>query len=376
MTRKDVNLRTDDGPRTTDRGPADDGPRTADDGLRAAHRGPRRVRWGVLGAARIAVQKVIPAMRDARGCELVAIASRDAQKAADAAQRLGIPRAYGSYEALLADPEIDAVYIPLPNHLHVPWTTKAAEAGKHVLCEKPIARTAAEARELIAVRDRTGVRIQEAFMIRTHPQWIRAKELVDAGDIGEVHAISGFFSYYNVDPANVRNVADMGGGGLLDIGCYLVNTARFIFGAEPHRVAGAVSFDDRFGVDRLASMILDFDGRHAIGTCSTQLQYYQRIQIVGTRGRIDIEIPFNAPVDRPCRIAVDRSGDMHGNGIEYLAFDICNQFTIQAEQFADAILEERPQPAPLEDAVANMTCLDAIFESSRSGQWRVLGSDR
>ena len=330
------------------------------------------IRWGILGAAKIATTKVIPAMQQASNCEVVAIASRDAARAAAAAAELGIPRAHGSYEALLADPAVDAVYIPLPNHLHVPWTTRAAEAGKHVLCEKPIALTAAEAHTLLEVRDRTGVRIQEAFMIRTHPQWVRAKALVDAGELGEVRAMSGFFSYYNADPANVRNVAGWGGGGLLDIGCYLVNTARFIFGEEPSRVAGTLDIDDRFGVDRLASMILDFGGRQAIGLCSTQLQYYQRIQIAGTTGRLELEIPFNAPIDRPCRLALDRTGDVDGSGVEVIDVEICNQFTIQAERFADSILTGRPQPAPLEDAVANMACLDAIARSSASGRWEAL----
>jgi predicted dehydrogenase len=323
----------------------------------------------VLGVAGIAVHKVIPAMQAARNCEVAAVASRDEARAAAAAGRLGIARSYGSYEALLDDQEIDAVYIPLPNHLHVPWTTKAAEAGKHVLCEKPIALSASEARGLLDVRDRSGVFIQEAFMIRTHPQWVRAKAIVEAGELGEVRAISGFFSYYNVDPANVRNVAALGGGGLLDIGCYLVNTARFIFGSEPRRVAGTLDLDQRFGVDRLASMILDFDGRHAVGTCSMQLQYFQRINIVGAKGRLEIEIPFNAPVDRACRIAIDRTGNLDGTGVETIAFDRCNQFTIQAEEFAAAILEDRPQPVPLEDAVANMECIDAIARSSASGRW-------
>lgn len=327
------------------------------------------LRWGILGTARIAVTKVIPAMHAARGCEVVAIASRDPNRAREAADRLGIGRWHGSYEALLGDPEIDAVYIPLPNHLHVPWTIRAAEAGKHVLCEKPIALSAAEARTLVAARDRTGVRIQEAFMIRTHPQWRRARALVDEGTLGEVRAMSGFFSYFNEDPSNVRNVAEFGGGGLLDIGCYLVNTARFIYGAEPVRVAGTAEIDPRFGVDRLTSMVLDFDGRHAIGTCSTQLQYYQRIQIVGTRGRIEIEIPFNAPPDRPCRMALDRTGELAGGGVEVIELDVCNQFTLQAEEFAAAIIEDRPQPAPLEDAVANMACIDAILRSSKSGRW-------
>jgi predicted dehydrogenase len=327
------------------------------------------VRWGVLGVAKIATAKVIPAMQLAARCEVAAIASRDAARASQAAAALGIPKAFGSYAALLEDPDIDAIYIPLPNHLHLPWTTRAAEAGKHVLCEKPIAVNALEARRLLDVRDRTGVRIQEAFMVRTHPQWVRAKALADNGELGEVRAISGFFSYYNVDPVNVRNVAAWGGGGLLDIGCYLVNTARFIFGAEPARVAGTLDLDGDFGVDRLASMVLDFDGRHAIGTCSTQLQYYQRIQIVGTTGRVELEIPFNAPIDRPCRILVDRTGEVHGDGIEYLEVDVCNQFTLQAEAFANAILDDRPQPAPLEDAVANMACVDAIVHSSMTGRW-------
>jgi predicted dehydrogenase len=329
----------------------------------------RRIRWGVLGVAKIATAKVIPAMRQASNCEVVAIASRDAARAAEAAARLGIARAYGSYEALLDDAEVDAVYVPLPNHLHVPWTVRAAEAGKHVLCEKPIGLNAAEARTLLDVRDRTGVRIQEAFMVRTHPQWVRARALADAGELGEVRAMTGFFSYHNEDPANVRNVAEWGGGGLLDIGCYLVNTARFMFRAEPSRVAGALDIDPRFGVDRQASMILDFDGRHAVGICSTQLQYYQRIQIVGSRGRLEIEIPFNAPPDRPCRIALDRTGEIHGSWVESIELDVCNQFTIQAAEFSSAILENRPQTAPLEDAVANMTCIDAIARSSQTGRW-------
>jgi predicted dehydrogenase len=238
-----------------------------------------------------------------------------------------------------------------------------------VLCEKPIALTAGEAAALLEVRDRTGVRIQEAFMIRSHPQWQRARALADSGELGDVRAIAGFFSYYNDEAGNVRNVPDFGGGGLLDIGCYLVHAARLIFAAEPSRVAGAVDIDPRFGVDRLASLLLDFDGRQAIGTCGTQLQYYQRIQIVGTRGRAEIEIPFNAPPDRPCRLFVDRTGALDNSGIDVIEFGTCNQFTLQAEAFAGAILEQRPQPVPLEDAVANAACLDAIVRSSRSGRW-------
>jgi predicted dehydrogenase len=329
----------------------------------------KKIRWGVLGAAKIATEKVIPAMQRGAHCEVVAIGSREGARASRAAAELGILRAHASYEALLADPDVDAIYNPLPNHLHVPWTTRAAEAGKHVLCEKPIALNAAEARTLLDVRERTGVRIQEAFMVRTHPQWRRARAMADAGELGEVRAIAGFFSYFNDDPANVRNVPEFGGGGLLDIGSYLVNTARFIFGAEPSRVAGTLEIDARFGIDRMASMVLDFDGRHATGTCGTQLQYYQRVQIVGTKGRLEIEIPFNAPKDRPCRLMFDRTGEIHGSGIELIEVEACDQFTIQAEEFSLAILENRQQSAPLEDAVANMAVLDAIARSSTTGRW-------
>jgi predicted dehydrogenase len=327
------------------------------------------VRWGVLGVAKIATGRVIPAMQRAANCEILAIASRDAVKAHDAAARLGIPRAYGSYEALLADPGIDAIYNPLPNHLHVPWTIRAAEAGKHVLCEKPMALNAAEARTLLAVRDRTGMRIQEAFMIRTHPQWVRAKSLVDEGCLGDVRAMSGLFSYYNDDPSNVRNVLAFGGGGLLDIGCYLVNTARFIFGAEPRRIAGTIDRDPASGVDRVASLLLDFDGRHATGTCSMQVLPYQRIEIIGTKGRVEIEIPFNTPSQGATRIFVDTTGELTGAGIETITIPPCDQFTLQAEDFAARMLANLPQRVPLEDAVANMACIDAVFRSAVSGRW-------
>lgn len=329
----------------------------------------RSLRWGVLGVAKIATQKVIPAIQQTSNSQVVAIASRDAVRAQEAAKRLGIPRAHGSYDALLDDPDVDAVYIPLPNHLHVHWTTRAAESGKHVLCEKPIALTAGEARTLLGVRDRTGVHVQEAFMIRVHPQWVRARAMVDAGELGDVRAMTGFFSYQNADARNVRNVKEFGGGGLLDIGCYLVNTARFIFAGEPIRVAGTMELDPTFGVDRLTSMMLDFGGRHAIGTCSTQLLPYQRIQIFGSKGRIEIEVPFNASPDQPCRLMVDRTGDLSCAGIELIELDVCNQYSLQAEAFARAILDQRPQAVPLEEAVANMTCIDAVTRSSTSGRW-------
>lgn len=328
-----------------------------------------KVRWGVLGVAKIATAKVIPAMQQGEFSRVDAIASRDGTKARGAADALSLPKAYGSYDELLDDPEIDAIYNPLPNHLHVPWSIRAAERGKHVLCEKPIALSSREARELIAVRDRTGVKIQEAFMVRTHPQWRRARALVSEGRIGEIRAMTGAFSYYNDDPANIRNMPDIGGGALMDIGCYLVNTSRFIFGREPERVFGAIDRDPAMKTDRLTSMILDYGGVHLTGLCSTQMVPFQQVLILGTRGRIEIRIPFNAPPDRPCQIVVDSGADLFGGSAETIEMPTCNQYTIQGDLFSQAVLDGSEVPEPLEDAVRNMACIEAVFRSGETGTW-------
>jgi predicted dehydrogenase len=329
----------------------------------------KRVKWGVLSTAAIAVKQVIPAMQQGEWSEVTAIASREKRKAEDAARSLRIPKAYGSYEELLADPDIEAVYNPLPNHLHVPWSVKAAEAGKHVLCEKPLSMTVAEARTLIAARDRTGVKIGEAFMVRTHPQWLRTRELIAAGKIGPLRSIVGVFSYFNRDAANIRNVAEWGGGGLMDIGCYPITTSRFIFGEEPKRVVGLVERDPEMKTDRLSSAILDFPSGQAVFTCGTQLVPYQRMQFFGTSGRIEIEIPFNAPNDRPCRIFVDDGRDFFGSGVTVEAFPTCDQYRIQGEAFSRAIRENTEVAVPLENAIQNMAVIEAIFRSADSGNW-------
>lgn len=330
-----------------------------------------KIRWGVLGVARIATEKVIPAMQRGEWTEVTAIASRNLEKARAAAARLGLAKAYGSYEELLADPEIDAIYNPLPNDLHVPWTRKAAERGKHVLCEKPIALNAAEAQELLDVRRRTGVKLQEAFMVRTNPQWLKVRDLIAAGRIGEPRSMIGVFSYFNRDASNIRNSTTSGGGALLDIGCYLVNTSRFVFGREPRRVMSLIERDPDMLVDRLTSVMLDFGTGHSVGTCSTQMVYYQRMQIFGTEGRIELPIPFNAPPDRPCRIMVDTGADLFGSGTTTIEIDTCNQYTIQGDLFAKAILNGEEAPYPLEDTLKNMACIDALFKSAESGQWEV-----
>jgi predicted dehydrogenase len=330
---------------------------------------PNKVRWGVLGVARIATKKVIPGMQKGEWCEIAAIASRDLRKAQAAASELGIPKAYGSYEELLNDPEIEAVYNPLPNQLHVPWTIKAAEAGKHVLCEKPLGLNADDARALLSARDRAGVKIGEAFMVRTHPQWVRTREIIESGRIGTLRSVMGFFSYFNRDPANIRNMLECGGGGLMDIGCYPITSSRFVFREEPVRVMGLIERDPEWKIDRLASAILDFPSGQSIFTCSTQLVPYQRMQFFGTQGRVEVEIPFNAPNERPCRIFIDDGSDLLGGGIRMEEFATCDQYGVQGDAFSRAIRDGSEVPVSVEDAIKNMSVIDAIFRSTQSGKW-------
>ena len=322
----------------------------------------QKVRWGILGAARIAMAKVVPAMRESEWCEVVAVASRDAGKAQAAAEQLNIPKAYGSYEEVLADPEVEAIYNPLPNHLHVPWSIRAAESGKHVLCEKPISLSVMECRQLMEVRDRTGVRIGEAFMVRSHPQWLRARELARSGEIGELRAVAAAFGYFNRDPANVRNRLEWGGGALMDIGCYPIQISRFLFGEEPVSVSARLERDPEFQTDRLTSGLLEFPSGHGVFTCSTQMAYYQRVQIFGATGRIEVEVPFNPQPDRPARLVIDQGG------IRVEEIPICNQYGIQADLFSRAVRGAGAVPTPLEDSIRNMAAIEAAFESARTGR--------
>jgi predicted dehydrogenase len=328
-----------------------------------------KVRWGVLGVAKIAVDKVIPAMQRGQFSKVVAIASRDGARAHEAAGRLGLPVAHGSYEALIDDPDVDAIYNPLPNHLHVPWTARALEAGKHVLCEKPIGLTVEDALRLIEVRNRTGRKVQEAFMVRTHPQWLRVQSLVREGRIGALRSMAGYFSYFNRDAGNIRNVPKYGGGALLDIGCYLINTSRMIFESEPTRVISLIDRDPAMKVDRLSSLIMDFERGQSIGTCSTQVVGYQRVHVVGTAGRIEVEIPFNAPPDRPCRLFVDDGRTLSGVGRETIEIPTVDQYTVQGDLFSRAVLDDASLAYPLEDTVANMKVIEAAFRSEKSGGW-------
>lgn len=324
----------------------------------------QKVKWGILSTAKIGREKVIPAMQQGEFCEVVAIASRDKEAAAAEAERLNIPKAYGSYEALLNDSDIDAVYIPLPNHLHVEWAIKALEADKHVLCEKPMGLTSAEAMQVMEAADKKPrLKIMEAFMYRFHPQWQHTKKLIDNGVIGEVKTIQSFFSYYNIDPNNIRNKKEAGGGGLMDIGCYCISIGRFIFNKEPETVFGHIELAPELQTDRVASGILDFGAGTSTFTCSTQMFPYQRVNIIGTEGRIEIEIPVNAPADKETQIWHHSK-----SGPGKIVFKAVDQYTIQGDEFSKAILDDTPVPYPLEDAVNNMKVIDAIFKSAKEGK--------
>lgn len=330
----------------------------------------KKLRFGILSTARIGTAKVIPAMQRGQFTEVSAIASRSLATAQEAARELGIPLAFGSYEELLASPKIDAVYNPLPNHLHVPWSIRALEAGKHVLCEKPIGLSVSEGQKLVDAAARyPRLKVMEAFMYRHHPQWQRAKTIVRDGGIGKLRTIQSFFSYYNDDGNNIRNQADIGGGAMLDIGCYCISLSRFIFDSEPDRVLGQIERDPRFGTDVTSSGILVFGDATSTFTCGTLLAPYQRVHIVGENGRVEIEIPFNAPPDKSCRMWHQR-----GEKTEEILLSVCDQYTIQGDLFAQAVLQDTPVPTPIADAVANMRVVEAVVRSADSGNWVAISS--
>lgn len=320
------------------------------------------VSWGVLSTADIGLKKVIPAMQQSEATRVDAIASRSPDRARDAAAQLGIEKSYGSYEDLLADGAIEAVYIPLPNNLHMEWTIAAAQSGKHVLCEKPLAMTSDDARTMVDVCEKAGVLLMEAFMYRLHPMWVKAVELVRRGAIGEIRSVQTAFSYFNDDPTNIRNIPEVGGGALYDIGCYAVNAARLTFGSEPRDVKGSIRRDEKLGTDVVTSALLDFDTGHATFVCSTQMEPDQRVVIHGTGGRIVVEIPFNIPTDRPTRILVISGGDPPvAPGMEVHEIPTANAYTVQADVFSRAVRTGSPVPVLPEDAVANLQVIERIF---------------
>ncbi len=327
-----------------------------------------KIKWGILSSAKIGLKQVIPAIQQGELSEVIAICSRSLEKAKVAASSLGIEKAYGFYEALLQDPDVDVIYNPLPNNMHMEWTVKAMEAGKHVLCEKPIGLTVAEVEEMIRVRDRCGVKAGEAFMVKYNPQWIETRERVRRGEVGDLRLIQGTFSYYNVDPANIRNIPDLGGGGIWDIGCYPVTISRYIFEQEPVRLVANLEFDPEMKTDRLGSVMMEFPSGQAQFAVSTQLVPYQRMHIFGTGGHLEVQIPFNAPNDRPCTVAQDR-GSILLDEITTHEYPVTDQYTQMADAFSKAVQEDAEVPVTLEDALNNTRVLTAIFQSAGSREW-------
>ncbi len=324
-----------------------------------------KIRWGIISTASIGTEQVIPAMQQSEHCEIAAIASRNLETAKSAAERLGIPTAYGSYYELLQDASIDVVYNPLPNHLHVPVSLQAIEAGKHVLCEKPIALTSAEGQQLVdAAKALPELKVMEAFMYRHHPQWLRAKQIVDEGGIGVLRTIQSFFSYFDDDATSICNQADLGGGGLMDIGCYNISLSRFLYDRLPNRVMGIVEYDPKFKTDRHTSGMMDFGDGTSTFTCSTQMTDYQRVNIFGTTGRVEIQIPFNAPSNTVCNMWHERD-----EKLEEIRIPACDHYTIQGDLMSLAILYDTPVPTPIEDSIENMRVIEAIKRSQETGRW-------
>ncbi|GAB5377469.1 MAG: Gfo/Idh/MocA family oxidoreductase [Acuticoccus sp.] len=329
--------------------------------------------WGVLSTAGIGVRKVIPAMRKTPLGNVLAIASRNAERAEAVAGQLGIERAYGTYEALLADPDIEAVYNSLPIHLHVEWSVRAMEAGKHVLCEKPIALGAGDVARLVEARQRTGRQVLEAVMVRQHPQWLRAREIVRSGELGPLVLIQTTMGFFNDDPNNIRNRAEVGGGALYDIGCYAIFLARFMFEAEPVRVVSLIDRDPVLGTDRLTGGLVDFGGGRQLSfACSTQLSRYQNIIMFGRSGRLEVPVSLNAPQDGTTEILIDPGGDNEPADLRRETFGPCDQYTLQAEYAARVFRGEIAGEFPIEDAAASMRVVDALYRSAETGAWQAV----
>ena len=328
----------------------------------------KTIKWGVLSTAKIGVEKVIPAMQKCTNLEIIGIASRNEQNAKQAAEELGIPRCYGDYSSMLNDPEIDAIYNPLPNHLHFDWTKKAILQGKHILCEKPMTLDKNQISELILLREQMGVKVGEAFMVHTHPQWLDAVKRIKAGELGKLKSIQGFFSYFKTDPTNIRNILEYGGGAMWDIGCYPVHTARYAFGEEPTRVVSLIDRDPDLLIDRQASVMMDFPSGQCVFTVSTQLVPYQKMIFFGEKRKLEIEIPFNAPNDRKTNIYIDEGG-LPAVNPQQMTFETCDQYKIQGERFSQAILNDTEVPVSLENAYMNTTVIEAIFQSAAKDVW-------
>ncbi|MDK9696333.1 MAG: Gfo/Idh/MocA family oxidoreductase [Siculibacillus sp.] len=323
-------------------------------------------RWGILSTAKIARELVIPAILDSSNGVVAAIASRDEARAAELARRFGVPRTFGSYEAMLADDAIDGVYVPLPTAQHVEWTLRAVEAGKHVLCEKPIALSAPEIDALIAARDRVGVTVSEAFMVTYSPVWAKVRELLASGAIGRLRQVQGAFTYYNRDPANMRNRPELGGGGLPDIGVYPTVTTRFATGREPVRVQASLERDPDFGTDCWASVRADFGDFELSFYVATQLAARQVMVFHGDEGVIEVKSPFNA--NRWGAEEIELSNRGHGESTIF-RFPDNRQYRREVEAFVTAATGGTAEVVTLENSKANQAMIDAVYRAAEHDRW-------
>jgi predicted dehydrogenase len=341
--------------------------------------GSATVNWGVLGTASIAITRTIPALLRAPSATLMALASRDTERSCKAAQALGIPRAYGSYEELLADPDIDAVYIPLPNVLHFSWCERALEADKHVLCEKPLCLSASDVARLCALRDRSGNHIEEAFGFRNHPQWSKLGQLIRSDAIGKVRAAHATLAKQFLDPADIRNQPSAGGGAIYDLGSYAISAFNLVFQRAPVRVVAALEYDPVFGVDRLSSALLDYGDQHGTLTVATQAgpsawATHQQLSVLGTSGWLRCDFPYAQARPTACHIEIGDTTSVGSLPTETLSFEPVNQYALQVERFSRRLLGDPVPTWPIEDALGTLRAIEAIFASARDGCWQTLAA--
>lgn len=331
------------------------------------------LRFGVISTAKIGAQQVLPAIQQSKRARVTAVASRDSKKAAKLAKSLGAPLSFGSYEELLASDDIDAVYIPLPTSHHVEWTLKAAAAGKHVLCEKPISLKATDIKKLIKARDKHDVVVSEAFMVTYHPQWLKVKELIKGGKIGKLRHVQGAFAYYNTDANNMRNRPELGGGALPDIGVYPTVATRFVTDLEPKRVQANVTFDSTFKTDSYSSIKAEFDSFELSFYVSTQMALRQNMVFHGTKGFIEINAPFNSNIYEGSTVQLHNDDHSETKTFNFLNI---NQYTLQADAFAQAVKSKKGKKNgvfSLEDSLLNQRMIDAVYASGKAGgTWKKL----
>lgn len=323
-------------------------------------------RFGILSTANIGINHVIPAIQATDNCVVSAIASRDVKKARKIASRFGAPLSFGSYDELLACDEVDGVYIPLPTSQHVEWSLKAAAAGKHVLCEKPVALKSADIKSLILARDKHSVQVSEAFMVTYHPQWLKVRQLLSRGAIGNLRQVQASFAYFNVDAKNMRNMVELGGGVIPDIAVYPIVATRFATSVKPEKLCATVEFDPKFKTDRYANVQAKFDTFDLNFYVSTQMGLRQSIVFHGDKGFIELTAPFNSNIYEGDEVRLHNSDHSESRVYRYTGID---QYQLQVEAFARAATGRKQELFSLEDSYSNQRVIDAIYQSAECADW-------